>query len=324
MAAGPKIAAVGSTALVVPIVFIAAVGGILAGITGGATSTCAPTSAEAAGYDAEQLTNAATIVAVGKQLHVPERGWIVAVATAMQEAQLRNLDHGDRDSLGLFQQRPSQGWGTPSQILDPTYATTQFYRHLHTVPNWEAMAVNDAAQAVQRSGTPHAYARHEQPARQLVSALHDTSCASPPATQGQVRTDWPSEHATESDPTSSGHITPRTLALVRALHASGTTGNGLGCHAPRPANPSSDHPRGRACDVMLNPHDQQSVAEGWRIASWLIAHQASLGVHYLIWQGQFWSADHPTWVPYTSDAYGCPNPANLTGCHYDHVHISMY
>lgn len=321
MAVGSKITAVAT--LVVVVVFVAAIGGGLASITGSGIPSCVPSSAEATGYDAEQIANAATIVAIGKQLRIPERGWVVALATAIQESQLRNLDHGDRDSLGLFQQRPSQGWGTPSQILDTTYAATQFYRHLHTIANWEALDVNDAAQAVQRSGTPHAYARHEQAARQLLSALHSASCAQSGA-PSPIRTVWPVEQATEPDPTSNGRITPRTLALVHALQEAGMAGIGLGCHAPRPANPSSDHPRGRACDIMLNPRDRQSIAAGWRTANWLIAQQASLGVHYLIWQGQYWSAENPTWVPYTSRAYGCPNPANLTGCHYDHLHVSMY
>jgi hypothetical protein len=325
--AGAKIAAVGSAALVIPIVLITAVGGVLVGMVGDGSAGCTPShapSAEVPGYDAEQIANAATIVAVGEQLQVPERGWIVAVATAMQESRLRNLDHGDRDSLGLFQQRPSQGWGRPDQVQDPAYAATQFYRHLRTVPNWETLDVNAAAQAVQRSGTPYAYARHVQAAREIVSALHGTSCAIPAETPAGIRTDWPSERATEADPTSDGRITPRTFALVRALQANAMTGAGLGCYGRRPANPRSDHPQGRACDIMLEPGNRQSVAEGWRITNWLIAHQARLGVRYLIWQGQYWSADNPTWTPYTSSAYGCPNPTNLTGCHYDHIHISMY
>jgi len=128
-----------------------------------------------AGY-ADQLTNAATIVAVGKQMAMPEQGWVVAIAAAMQESALRNVNHGDRDSLGLFQQRPSQGWGTPAQIMNPTYAATQFYRHLLAVPGWQQMSVNDAAQAVQRSGFPHAYGPHEQIAREIVAAVSGATC----------------------------------------------------------------------------------------------------------------------------------------------------
>jgi murein DD-endopeptidase MepM/ murein hydrolase activator NlpD len=122
-----------------------------------------------------QVANAATIIAVGRQLNVPSRGWIVALATAMQESSLNNLDHGDRDSLGLFQQRPSQGWGTPAQVTDPVYAATRFYRRLLTVDGWQNLPVTEAAQAVQISGLPDAYARWETDATTLVTALAGAS-----------------------------------------------------------------------------------------------------------------------------------------------------
>ncbi|MCB5905855.1 C40 family peptidase [Streptomyces pinistramenti] len=110
----------------------------------------------------EQIPNAQTIVATGVSLDVPPRGQIVALATAMQESRLRNLAAGDRDSLGLFQQRPSQGWGTAQQIHDPVYASEQFYKHLLKVHGWQQMAVT---QAVQNSGYPDAYAQWEHLAK---------------------------------------------------------------------------------------------------------------------------------------------------------------
>jgi hypothetical protein len=310
--------------LAVPLLLAAGLVGIVSALTGSGNGaiSCTPGGAatgSVAGYGADQLANAATITTVGKQLQIPEQGWVVAIAVAIQESTLRNLDHGDRDSLGLFQQRPSQGWGTPAQILDPTYAATQFYQHLQAVPGWQQMSLNNAAQTVQRSGTPNAYGQHEKTAQAIVAAVSGVSCAT-----GQLRTDWPPEHATMPDPTSGGRITSRTFALVQALRTNGMTGTGLGCYAHRPANPTSDHPQGRACDIMVNPHSQTSVTDGGRVANWLIAHQPDLGVRYLIWQGQYWSADKPTWVTYQSSAYGCPNPNNLTGCHYDHIHVSMY
>ncbi|GAA5168997.1 hypothetical protein GCM10023321_63890 [Pseudonocardia eucalypti] len=131
------------------------------------------------GYTAEQVASAATIIRVGQQLGVPPQGWVIALAAALQESGLRNLNYGDRDSLGLFQQRPSQGWGNPDQIMNPDYAATQFYRHLLAVPGWERMSVTDAAQAVQRSATPGAYARHEPAARTLVTALAACTPAPP-------------------------------------------------------------------------------------------------------------------------------------------------
>ncbi|MFD7958398.1 C40 family peptidase [Streptomyces ardesiacus] len=123
---------------------------------------------------AEQVPNAATIVAAGLSLDVPKKGQIIALATAMQESRLRNLGSGDRDSLGLFQQRPSQGWGSAQQIRDPTYASEQFYKHLLKVDGWQQMTVTQAAQAVQKSGLPDAYAQWESLATALQSAIVKT------------------------------------------------------------------------------------------------------------------------------------------------------
>ena len=123
--------------------------------------------------DAEQQQNVATIVSGTEARHLPERAAVIAVATAIQESGLRNLDHGDRDSLGLFQQRPSQGWGSPAQVLDPAYATRQFLNHLVAVPSWQVRPLCEVAQAVQRSSdTPgDLYARWEGLAIQVVGGL---------------------------------------------------------------------------------------------------------------------------------------------------------
>ncbi|MFB7645672.1 C40 family peptidase [Streptomyces sp. NPDC056084] len=120
---------------------------------------------------AEQVPNARTIVAAGLSLDVPAKGQVIALATAMQESRLRNLNYGDRDSLGLFQQRPSQGWGSAQQIRDPVYASEQFYKHLLKVSGWQQMTVTQAAQAVQRSGLPDAYAQWEDLATALQGAI---------------------------------------------------------------------------------------------------------------------------------------------------------
>jgi murein DD-endopeptidase MepM/ murein hydrolase activator NlpD len=123
----------------------------------------------------KQIHNAATIVGVGQQMGVPPRGWVIAIATALQESALTNLPNlgtsNDHDSLGLFQQRPSQGWGTPDQILDPAYSSRKFYEHLLAVPGWQTMSLTDAAQRVQRSAYPDAYAKHEPLATVVVNAL---------------------------------------------------------------------------------------------------------------------------------------------------------
>ncbi|WP_308283007.1 transglycosylase SLT domain-containing protein [Pseudonocardia nigra] len=136
---------------------------------------------------------------------------------------------------------------------------------------------------------------------------------------------WTAETATQPDPTvAGGKLTPRILTLYQALDASGATRGGATCWDPHTQNPTSDHPLGKACDVFFKPTDPADVARGWQIARQLSAAQAGYGIHYLIWQGQIWTAESATWSPYTSSVYGCPNSANITGCHYDHIHVSVY
>lgn len=136
----------------------------------------------AVGLSAEQRQNAATIVAVGRSLGVSDRGIVVALAAAMQESSLRNLPHGDRDSVGLFQQRPSQGWGSAAKLQDPAYATKLFFggrnnpntgktRGLLDVPGWSSMSITDAAQAVQLSAYPKAYANWASAAEGWLATL---------------------------------------------------------------------------------------------------------------------------------------------------------
>jgi hypothetical protein len=121
--------------------------------------------------DLDQAANATTIAVVGKRLDMPNHAVTIALATALQESQLHNLTYGDRDSLGLFQQRPSQGWGTEEQVQNATYASEAFYAHLKKVPKWQTLPVTDAAQAVQYSAAPKAYAQWEPEARELAIAL---------------------------------------------------------------------------------------------------------------------------------------------------------
>lgn len=130
-------------------------------------------SVSVAGLDdpEDQIPYAETIQATGVAMKVPTRGQIVALATALQESGLRNLDYGDRDSLGLFQQRPSQGWGTATEIRKPVYASTKFYEALLKVSGWQSMTVTQAAQAVQKSGYPEAYAKWEPLATALQRAI---------------------------------------------------------------------------------------------------------------------------------------------------------
>lgn len=139
-----------------------------------------------AGLDQLQMDNAKVIVDVGLAMRMPRRALVVAVATAMQESNLYNLasdvlpesfnyphqgSGSDHDSVGLFQQRPSSGWGTVAQCMDPAYAARAFYTALKEVPGWENLSLTEAAQAVQVSAFPDAYAQHEERATTVVEAL---------------------------------------------------------------------------------------------------------------------------------------------------------
>ena len=124
----------------------------------------------------EQLANAKAIMDAGQKMHLPARAWVIAIATSMQESQLKNIgDLGganDHDSLGLFQQRPSSGWGTPQQLQDPQYAATAFYKGLVGVNGWFYMPLTDAAQAVQVSAYPDHYAKWEKVAGDMVNGFY--------------------------------------------------------------------------------------------------------------------------------------------------------
>ncbi len=150
--------------LVVVTTFLGAVGG---GRASAAGTTCtvlaqaagAATPAPGFRLSGAQLSSATTIVGVAHSLGMPMQAAAIAIMTAQQESGLLDLDHGDRDSLGLFQQRPSQGWGTPEQILDPTYAATAFYTRLARVPGWAQLRMAQAAQLIQASSDSSLYER---------------------------------------------------------------------------------------------------------------------------------------------------------------------
>ncbi|WP_426502856.1 peptidoglycan DD-metalloendopeptidase family protein [Dactylosporangium sp. McL0621] len=192
--------------LIAPLVMLAAV-----------TDTCTTTPAMPSGtgaavrehWDSDQIANARIIVETGAPQHIPARGWVIAVATAMQESSLRNLAGGDRDSIGLFQQRPSQGWGTPDQLHDPAYAAAKFYQRLLAVPDWQTLPLTEAAQAVQRSAYPDAYAKWEPDAASLVRQLTTLNTSATPVTfdgcsnpcqQTTAATQSPDASATASTP----------------------------------------------------------------------------------------------------------------------------
>ena len=167
------------------VLVVAGLGGALGGGCGGdggpggGTQQIGPRT-----FSAEQMTNAQTIVALAVDRALPKRAAVIALSTAIVESGLENLDYGDRDSLGLFQQRPSQGWGSPEQLLNPAYAAAQFYDNLLELSGWATMPPGAAAQAVQRSAFPDRYAPQEAPAAGLVERLWVGPDNSVPATPG--------------------------------------------------------------------------------------------------------------------------------------------
>ena len=138
----------------------------------GAGATVGPAT-----YSAEQVDVARTIIAVVAARGLPERASVIALATGLVESNLRNLDHGDRDSLGVFQQRPSMGWGTAAQVQDVAYATGTFLDHLVRVPNWQTIPEGVAAQIVQISEFGGRYQQRVPEARVLVGAFAGTAGA---------------------------------------------------------------------------------------------------------------------------------------------------
>ncbi|MFD4786622.1 C40 family peptidase [Streptomyces sp. NPDC058459] len=180
----------------------------------------------------EQVPNAKTIQATGVAMNIPARGQIVALSTALQESGLRNLTYGDRDSLGLFQQRPSQGWGTANEILDPVHASTKFYETLEKVSGWQSLSVTQAAQAVQKSGLPEAYAKWEplasalqQAIEPLVSKAGGTSPSPSPSGSGSTGSPPPSTAGgctSGGDGTDFGTIPPGTVPAGYKIPADAT------------------------------------------------------------------------------------------------------
>jgi hypothetical protein len=264
----------------------------------------------------DQAQHAATISAVAARGGLPPRAVVVALATAMQESKLHNLPAGDRDSAGLFQQRPSQGWGNYQQVTDPARAAGAFYRHLTAVPGWQRLRITDAAQAVQRSAFPDAYQQHAEESRMLASALTGRSQASFTCT---IR----AEAATAQSEQPNG-LTPRAERLRTAMeNAFGPLS--LGGFAPggvdRPG--ASTHEQGLAIDVFFRPYrDPEQKRAGWALAHWLVAHADRLGVAVVIYDDRIWSARRSPegWRSYTSP-FG--DPTNAVERHLDHVHVEV-
>jgi hypothetical protein len=217
---------------------------------------------------AGQAANAATIAAVGIRRGVPKRAVVVALATAFQESDLENLSGGDRDSIGLFQQRPSQGWGTPEQIADPRYAAGRFYSALLKVKGWEEMRVTDAAQAVQRSAHPELYEQHAARSEVLATALTGDAAGSVGCT-------------VEDDPAERGAAAAEALIKSLRLDWGGSTG------------------KLSATSVSVPVRTERA---GWQYAHWLVAHATERGVKRVGFGGNEWTAESGSWTRASAEA----------------------
>ncbi|WP_435862900.1 heavy metal transporter [Streptomyces massasporeus] len=239
-------------------------------------------------FTPEQAVNAATITAVGTARGLPERAVTIALATALQESALRNIKHGDRDSLGLFQQRPSQGWGTPKEIMDPTYSAGEFYDHLVKVPGYTRLPLTVAAQRVQRSGFPQAYAKHEPDAALLAAALTGQSAAT---------------LTCEGRPAATRASGPDGVraALVRdfgrdVLEPAGAEVNGGASTAtPTPSPSVTEGVGGRTVTLPVTPdtgtaNGRSLDRRGWQLAHWAVANASELHIARVTYGGREWVA----------------------------------
>ncbi len=266
--------------------------------------------------DTEQVSHASTIAAVARENALPQRAVTVALATAMQESKLSNLDGGDHDSAGLFQQRPSQGWGSFDEVTDPVFASQAFFDALMRIDGWQQLPVTEAAQAVQQSAYPDAYEQHTDDAQTMAAAFSGRRSAAVTCT---VRAE--EERNQKIDETG---LTPRATSLRTAMETTWGT-QSLGGFAPggvQRANPSA-HNEGRAMDVFFEPYrDRSARHDGWAMAHWLVANADELDVSLVIYRDKIWSAYRSPegWRDYTSP-FG--DPDDPTQRHLDHIHVEV-
>jgi hypothetical protein len=209
----------------------------------------------------DQGENASLIAAVGVRRGLPARAVSIALATAFQESKIRNLPHGDRDSLGIFQQRPSQGWGTPKQLRNRYYAINAFYDALAKVGGYQSMRITEAAQRVQRSGFPEAYEAHAEDARALASALTGYSPG------GRFSC------VVHADSAHHGTATRVTRSVTRAYGELATSRTGVR--------------QDLAVTVGRSPSGYRL---GWSVAQFLVAQAKRLHITDVRFDGRHWSS----------------------------------
>ncbi|THA27583.1 heavy metal transporter [Streptomyces sp. RKND-216] len=286
--------------------------------SGSGPARCTVTSAGGSGDGAtyrmhpEQAANAATIEAVASSRGLPERAVTIALATAMQESGLRNIDHGDRDSVGLFQQRPSQGWGSVPQIMDPVYAAGKFYEHLVEVPGYSRLPLTVAAQKVQRSGFPQAYAKHEGKASLLTGALTGRHAASLTCTMGPGGPDERPGDANRVREKLAREFGPEVLGEESVAAGTGTGGGRSAPGSTAADGAQSDGAQSdgaRAGDARREVVLPASASErGWELAHWAVAQAGELRIAEIAYDGRAWSAERAEegWRPVEGGA-GAPD-----------------
>ena len=206
--------------------------------------------------DTQQAGIAATIAGVAHQQSMPRAAVIIAYATAMQESKLHDLTYGDQDSVGVFQQRPSQGWGPARKLENPIYATTKFFRALKAVHGYQTMPVYQAAQAVQRSADGSAYIQYERMAAEMTSAF-----------TGQR------SHAVYCWSLGPSPRHPDVDAITEGL------GSTFGPATASLARTGAPH-------TMLVPIGHTKL--GWEVASWMVTHSSRYGIHQVRFDGYQW------------------------------------
>lgn len=271
--------------------------------------------------DLEQAENAALITAISIERGMPARAASIALATAYQESKLYNIDYGDRDSVGLFQQRPSQGWGSVEQLMDPVYSTNAFYEALQKVDGYNSMEITVAAQEVQRSAYPDAYADHERDGRALASALTGNS-------PGALWCDVPGDADEVSDEIDATGLVERATTVREDLEARFGT---LSLGGFEPGGVSSGHMEGsahyegRALDVFFRPINAENKKRGWAMASYLVANADRLDVKTIIFDDRIWRAG--SWADDGWRDYRVPSSSGGDRAileHRDHVHVDVF
>lgn len=300
------------------------------------------------GLNKEQQKNAKTIIAAGKAAEVNSWGWTIALATAMQESTMNNINYGDRDSLGLFQQRPGTGWGTAAEITNPYKSAEAFYgtaKHtnnpgLKDIKGWENMPLTVAAQKVQRSGHPDAYAKWEPLARDIVLQIADEVVAGPGQNGGEgidcseedfgdiemgecpAKASKKIENVMKASGPGYKAAQPDTLRAARCIYGTFQSRGIEDILGPGQRPNKSDHTEGKAADVMIPKWNTPKGKKlGDAVAAFAIKYQKELGVTYIIWDVKIINVarGETKWRDYTH-----PNGnANPTVRHEDHVHISF-